>query len=145
MKATYVYEIHFYYGAYGYDAENDAVVHSPVRKVYRDEVVRKGSLSRIEAVEHLEPTGEWVLCTDRPDLLEKGRSDAEGFYVSGLSFEDIKSLEEQGLSVKECDPTYTPCECGAFSKFRTKKVCEHCGKERKQNPADHYIYYSPEN
>lgn len=181
MKATYVYEVHFYHGAYGYDAENDAVVHSPVKKAVEEVLAGKGSQSYLKGVDRLVPTGEWTVCNDRPDLLERGRGDAakvakmkaaeeqekathekaeekaqkvilehngqkyrfwearEGFYVSGLNPEQIKALEEQGLSVQMANQTYAPCECGAFSKFRTKPVCEHCGKERKKNPVQHFV------
>lgn len=75
MNATFVYEITFYGGAFGYDAEADAVVHSPTHYVSREELRGKGSLSRLEQVKRLEPTGEWTRCDDRPDLLERGRAE----------------------------------------------------------------------
>ena len=181
MKATYVYEVTFYGGAYGYDAESDAVVHSPAHHVYREELRGKGSLSRLEQVKRLEPTGDWTPVDDRPDLLERGRAEAakaaanrtawaeedarqaaaeadanrvvlehggrtfrfwearEGFYVSGLSAEQVAALEAQGLRVAECAPTYAVCSCGGFSKYRTRPVCEHCGAERKKNPVEHFV------
>ena len=63
----------------------------------------------------------------------------EGFYVSGLASGQVAELDAQGLRVAECPPTYTACECGGFSKYRTRPVCEHCGAERRRNPVEFFV------
>lgn len=72
----FIYEISFYGGAFGYDPAADAVVHSPARYAYREELVGKGSLAKLQQVRRLEPTGHWTPVYDRPDLLQRGRAEA---------------------------------------------------------------------
>lgn len=51
----------------------------------------------------------------------------EGFVVSGLNDNQVALLNVQGMVVTPLPVTYAPCSCGAFSKYRTKAICDTCG------------------
>lgn len=65
----------------------------------------------------------------------------EGFVVAGLDEAQIALLNVQGMVVLPLPQTYAPCSCGAFSKYRTKAVCEVCGAAREPRAPEYFVQH----
>lgn len=65
----------------------------------------------------------------------------EGFVVSGIDDNQVALLNVQGMVVTPLPVTYAPCSCGAFSKYRTKAICDTCGAALTAREPEYFIQH----